>query len=70
MNAHNLGQQIDTMTLEQFELESVDERHDADFVGKLNSWWCQFWTSCAAKVALNARSNINETLRKGRKNLL
>lgn len=59
MNAHNLGQQTDYMTIDQFEAESIDERHTADFDGKLSVWWCQFWTSFAASVAIGAREKIN-----------
>lgn len=56
MNAHNLGQQTDSMTIDQFEEESIDERHTADFDGNLNAWWCQFWASFAASVAIGART--------------
>lgn len=58
MNAHNLGQQTDCMTIEQFEAASIDERLAAMFDGKLNAWWCQFWTSFAASVAIGARRKI------------
>lgn len=58
MNAHNLGQQTDNMTIEQFEAESLDERLAANFDGKLNAWWCQFWTGFAASVAIGARRKI------------
>ena len=55
MNAHNLGQQTDYMTIDQFEAESIDERLAAMLDGKLSAWWCQFWTSFAASVAIGAR---------------
>ena len=42
MNSHNLALQLDTMTIEQFEAASIDERHTAAFDGKLTAWWCQF----------------------------
>ena len=56
INANNLGQQTDNMTLEQFEEESIDERHSVDFDGKLNAWWCEFWTSFAASVARGTKN--------------
>ena len=43
MNAHNFGQQTDSMTIAQFEAASIDERLTAMFDGKLSAWWCQFW---------------------------
>lgn len=55
MNAHNLGQQTENMSLEQFEAESFDERHEAEFDGKLDNWWSTFWRSFAAAVAIGAR---------------
>ena len=54
-NANNYGQQTDHMSLSQFEAESLDERHSAEFDGVLDSWWCQFWHSVAAAVAIGAR---------------
>lgn len=63
MNAHNLGQQTDYMTIEQFEAESLDERLAANFDGKINSWWCQFWTSFAASV-VTVPASIREQLKK------
>ena len=35
MNAHNFGQQTDSMTIAQFEAASIDERLAAMFDGKL-----------------------------------
>lgn len=58
MNAHNLGQQTDNMSLDEFEAASIDERLAANFDGKLSAWWCQFWTSFAASVAIGARRKI------------
>lgn len=58
MNAHNFGQQTDSMTIAQFEAASIDERLAAMFDGKLSAWWCQFWTSFAASVAIGARRKI------------
>lgn len=55
VNAHNLGQQTENMSLEQFEAESFDERHEAEFDGKLDNWWTTFWRSFAAAVAIGAR---------------
>lgn len=55
MNAHNLGQQTDYMTIDQFEEASIDERHTADFDGYLSAWWSEFWTSFAASVAINSK---------------
>ena len=62
MNAHNFGQQTDSMTIEQFEAASIDERHTAAFDGKINSWWCQFWTSFAASV-VTVPASIREQLK-------
>lgn len=56
MNAFNLGQQTDEMSLDEFELASIDERLVARFEGKLDAWWSQFWTSFAASVAIEARA--------------
>lgn len=58
MNAHNLGQQADNMSLDEFEAASIDERLAANFDSKLSAWWCQFWTSFAASVAIGARRKI------------
>lgn len=58
MNAHNLGQQTDYMTIDQFEAESIDERLAANIDGKLSAWWCQFWTSFAASVAKENKTKI------------
>lgn len=63
MNAHNFGQQTDNMTIEQFEAESLDERLVANFDGKINTWWCRFWTSFAASV-VTVPANIREQLKK------
>ena len=46
------------MTIAQFEAASIDERLAAMFDGKLSAWWCQFWTSFAASVAIGARRKI------------
>lgn len=56
MNAYNLGQMTDRMSLDEFELASIDERLVARFEGTLSAWWCQFWTSFAASVAIEARA--------------
>ena len=56
MNAFNLGQMTDRMTLKEFELASIDERLVARFEGTLDDWWCQFWMSFAASVAIEARA--------------
>lgn len=56
MNAHNLGQMTDRMSLDEFEAASIDERLVARFEGTLSAWWSQFWTSFAASVAITARA--------------
>ena len=56
MNAFNLGQMTDRMTLKEFELASIDEWLVARFDGTLDDWWCAFWTSVAASVAKEARA--------------
>lgn len=57
-NAHNYGQMAGKLSIDEFEAESIDERHVADFDGKLTAWWCQFWRSFAASVAIGAKSNV------------
>lgn len=69
MNAHNLGQQTDYMTIDQFEAESIDERHTADFDGKLSAWWCEFWTSFAASVARETKQKSLKEIFISKRNL-
>lgn len=67
MNAFNLGQQTDRMSLDEFELASIDERLVARFDGTLNDWWSIFWTSVAASVAKEARAKYyGQTKRRNR----